>query len=422
MDAYKNKIKETFLTELKIGSEYIKNEFYEEHMDNIDAAVDEICDLSLEIMSNLTQMETFVIRKRLGVYDNGKRQTLKTVGDVTGKTHERIRQIEAKAYRRIISSINRNSYASSDNKSRMSSLTNQKDYANFNISKLNLDRRLRGMLYTKIETLYDLLSYSREDFRKMRLGITYFSQLSDKVHSLGFKFIEELTPEEKREIVASSSEEMINNSSIAWISDISKSSLWALSRENKTTIGMLKEFIENDGKINIEAVNYASSIGINIGKKEKISSLNTQVPMEELLDTNIKNIEMSTRLFNVLNNHGFKTIRDIILHTTSDFDILFHQGVKTKRELFDMIHDFGLFFANEVFVIKEYTDEISMQLNTNTADIRAIRAKLLNKYKELTTEKEELRIRTQELDKEIAAVIKKLSSMEEGISDGQSRK
>lgn len=197
MDAYKNKIKETFLTELKIGSEYIKREFYEEHLDNIDAAVDEICDLSVEIISNLTQMETFVIRKRLGVYDNGKRQTLKTVGDVTGKTHERIRQIEAKAYRRIISSINRNSYASSDNKSRMSSLTNQNDYANFNISKLNLDRRLRGMLYTKIETLYDLLSYSREDFRKMRLGITYFSQLSDKVHGLGFKFIEELTPEEK---------------------------------------------------------------------------------------------------------------------------------------------------------------------------------------------------------------------------------
>ena len=78
-------------------------------------------DLSMDIMSHLTEAETFVIRKRLGVYDNGEKQTLRAIAEATGKTHERIRQIENKAYMHIIYPLARKTYTQKDKKTKMSS-------------------------------------------------------------------------------------------------------------------------------------------------------------------------------------------------------------------------------------------------------------------------------------------------------------
>lgn len=70
---------------------------------------------------------------------------------------------------------------------------------------------------------------------------------------------------------------MIDNSSIAWISNLNKSILSMLSKERRTTISQLREYIENDGKINEDAIIYASSIGINIGKKPKLTTEKAQL-------------------------------------------------------------------------------------------------------------------------------------------------
>lgn len=417
MELDRKKIKETFLHELQFRTSFYRRyrrcDFCEGKMDNIEEALNDICDLSMN-MSYLNEFETFVVRKQLGVYDNGERQKTRTIAEVTGRTIGSIQQIETQAYRIIINALDSKAYYPKDKKIKMSSLSIQEKYANIPISRLGIDRKtLNGAI-----TLNDLLCYSRKEFQNMGLGEKSLSKLRDKIHSLGLKFIEELTDEEKKIIISASSKDMIDNSSIAWI----ENNNIKLSRARKTTIGQLREYIENDGKINEEVIAYASSIGIDIGKKPKLTTENIEVSLEELLDTSIKNIEMSNRLFNILNRHGFKTLRDVVLNTTKQFDILFNNSSVTKAELFDLIHRFGLFFADEAPAMKLYSEEISTQLDTTTDVIKSREEILLDRYKKLTTEKEQLEARSEELDSELSVVMQQLSSMGKGVSNGQSRK
>ena len=53
-----------------------------------------------EVMKNLTEREAMVLKLRFGL-DNGKGRTLEEVGKVFNVTRERIRQIEAKALRKL---------------------------------------------------------------------------------------------------------------------------------------------------------------------------------------------------------------------------------------------------------------------------------------------------------------------------------
>lgn len=53
-----------------------------------------------ELTSTLTEKERMVLEKRFGVLD-GQSHTLQACGDFFGCTRERIRQIEAKALRKI---------------------------------------------------------------------------------------------------------------------------------------------------------------------------------------------------------------------------------------------------------------------------------------------------------------------------------
>ena len=53
-----------------------------------------------EVMKNLTEREAMVLKLRFGL-DNGKGRTLEEVGKVFNVTRERIRQIEAKALKKL---------------------------------------------------------------------------------------------------------------------------------------------------------------------------------------------------------------------------------------------------------------------------------------------------------------------------------
>jgi len=66
-----------------------------------DNAVESGLRMELEtVLSYLTTRESEVIRLRFG-FDDGRSRTLEEVGKVFGVTRERIRQIEAKALRKL---------------------------------------------------------------------------------------------------------------------------------------------------------------------------------------------------------------------------------------------------------------------------------------------------------------------------------
>ncbi|MBO9599726.1 MAG: sigma-70 family RNA polymerase sigma factor, partial [Cohnella sp.] len=78
-------------------------EFIEDRdaMEPADAAAFELMREQLEdVLETLTEREESVLRLRFGL-DDGRSRTLEEVGQAFGVTRERIRQIEAKALRKL---------------------------------------------------------------------------------------------------------------------------------------------------------------------------------------------------------------------------------------------------------------------------------------------------------------------------------
>lgn len=74
--------------------------------DNEEVSVEEVVDMKMlkkeleEILSTLTERESKILKLRFG-FDDGKQRTLEDIGNEFGVTRERIRQIEAKALRKL---------------------------------------------------------------------------------------------------------------------------------------------------------------------------------------------------------------------------------------------------------------------------------------------------------------------------------
>ena len=78
---------------LLTGIPFGKNQKYIENKQNINILLDDFFNINKETISVLSQKETYILRKKYGVLDDGKVQTLDKIGKEFKITNERIRQI-----------------------------------------------------------------------------------------------------------------------------------------------------------------------------------------------------------------------------------------------------------------------------------------------------------------------------------------
>lgn len=195
MEISKEKILENINSDIPFDLNGENKEFYLE----FDKFVDLICDVSINSVAPLSEKETYVLRKRLGVFDNGNIQSLRVVGESLDEVRsvERIRQILKKNYRKIPAYINKKI---GDSKTRQ--YVEQLDLGNPNdqildadIVEFNLTVRSYNILKRSgIGTLRDLISLNKDKLRKLRnMGDKSFNEIINFVHDNGLLFADEVS-------------------------------------------------------------------------------------------------------------------------------------------------------------------------------------------------------------------------------------
>jgi len=91
-------LKKYILTELKYESFCIDDEEKEYCEKIVDKLIDELCDVSKKELKWLDERETFIIRKLLGILDNGNCQTQASVAKLVNLTPSQIATIKKKIF------------------------------------------------------------------------------------------------------------------------------------------------------------------------------------------------------------------------------------------------------------------------------------------------------------------------------------
>ncbi len=208
-----NKIEKKDIFDLFVKTYNIKESDYY----IITKVVDELYDLSKENVVPLTDLETFVFRKRYGIDNNGgpiKKQLLarkyqiddnlvnKLMGVIISKLAFRINIIEKTEKIDKMSSIDTN------DKKNLQEIS----VYSFQVSDFIKSKLVRNLIFS----LKDLMQLSKRELKNVFNGKNY-NELINYINSLGIKFIDDLSINEKKEIISISSSEKINNSSVFFI-------------------------------------------------------------------------------------------------------------------------------------------------------------------------------------------------------------
>ena len=390
----------------KVIKENFINELYAHDIDNasLDIFVDELCNLSEEVVTSLDKKETAYLRKRIGVYDNGKVQSYRVVASCYNNLAQNVCTTIHKACNNIVRRIKTGKTNIVDNRTKMSSLSISKDFYDTDITKLNLNSRIRRVLNNKVTTIYDLLSYSYDDLIGMGLGPDSIKTLYDVLHSYGLKPIDELTIEERKIVISMSTLEMIDNSSIGWISGIKK----AQTKWDNRTIGELKAFYMETGELDDEALSYADSIGIHLGKfKMTIEDINNSyMSLYEILKISLKNIQMSVRLYHSLRRYGINTIGDVVNNTKMKLRSIKGINDTGMNELTNLIHSLGLVFIDEKTKSYIYARKIYKKLDYFSSLEEVKKQELIDRYNDLSKIKAGLEDVSAEINKAVMAELK----------------
>ena len=194
MEINKEKIFENFFAEAKINlTREEKNYLY--NLTNL------ICNTSVNSIMNLSEKQTFVLRKRLGVFDDGIIQSLRLIGENLDepKSTEAIRMILKKSYRMSLVYIHRMISAEKSKIYEEHIRIQKGDVLDTPIEDLNLSIRAFNLIKRiGISTIGDLIKLSTDNLQFMtRMSCKNLCyEIVESIHNRGLLFVDEISTNE----------------------------------------------------------------------------------------------------------------------------------------------------------------------------------------------------------------------------------
>lgn len=158
--------------------------------------VDSICNTSLNSVAPLSERETYILRKRMGVFDDGNVQSCRLVGESleSKRSESAVRQTLKKDYYEIRSYIYEQSearlYEEKNNSASLNTRILDADIITFGLSR----RSYTPLQKSEIKTMRDLIKLSTSDLIKMRyMGRRSYEEIINFVHNSGLLFADEVS-------------------------------------------------------------------------------------------------------------------------------------------------------------------------------------------------------------------------------------
>lgn len=399
----RQELKNYLLKELKLCPEDEEEKQYFEKV--IDVLIVELYDTSKNELDILNAKETFILRKLLGVFDDGILQNQAKVAETLNVTSSYISTVKLKMFRQL--SINlRTRKIISNNETTTILLSDP-------IQKLNLPIKYFLELHRSgIKTISELISMNIIDLlEKGNISEQTIDEIQTNLQQSGLSFLDY---------------DKFKGMSIDNL-DLSVRAWNCLIRGGIRTIPQLTSMNTNDllkirnmcQKVIDEIQTKLQQSGLSLRDYELESSFNIETLSEEqkkILQMDIADLDLSVRAFNCLIRRGIRTISQLTSMSTNDLLKIRNISLKVVDEIQDKLKILGLSLSNDNEKMKqEPISAIDSKKGVNPDD--------LIRYKELVLEKKQLNKRLGIIDVEIASLLQRAVNQNAiGEENGQSRK
>lgn len=329
----------------------------------LDIFLEDLYDLSKKSIAPFNKQETYIFRKLNGIYDNGIEQTIDIVAKQFNVVPETISKLNIRMFTHLLVMFERElPYYSK--KRRMTSLElfpKSQELNNISVGDLNLDKRIFNLFRRQIGiyTIGELLSYSLSDLIIMGLSNKMINNLSDCIHSRGLKFIDELSVDEKKEIIAKNQYDTVLNSSIYWLNKL-KIPKVIVKCNNLDNISALIRFA-NENHILNEFMDCAEDVNIDLNFNKKTPQ-DIVYTLDELLKFSLEILNVPIKIIQKLQQLGIYTLNELVNVGLYKLKMFFIEDIESYRELVFQVHNLGIFFIDEADLVTDYSNAIYSSL------------------------------------------------------------
>ena len=369
-------------------------------------------------VNKLNEREKFVIERRYKLVDSALPNDLESIGKELGVTRERIRQIEAKALRKLRSESSTNgcirlefSYSdeyiteelreeieeiikdiqlqNGDLAIKLEILKSIEEEIERNIENKKIDEIKQSIIEGKIE---NLVKYTKEDLLKLGIEPEEIAKISSKIEEL--KRTELHLADTKIDEVDFSSKTLscLKRMGINTIKDLIDKTPDELLKNKYLGIKGLHEII---GFLDENGLRFKMFDGLEL-KNETLNEQEEKNP----LSISIEKLNFSARIYNQLKRDGINTIEELINKTPEEILHIRHLGRKCLKEIVDKLKERGLSLKmeDEAEIKNETSYEIDEQVVENeekttqkNAEKKELVQKLMEQQKIIDEQQDEIK-------------------------------